>query len=132
MQPFGQDAERIDDRRDEETGLRHDLPDLVQVAIAQEQHARRERETSHDGEEHAPGTARTARRAAGDGARPVSARNAISTTENSASVITAFEVDVTTTIQDGNRALVSRYPWPAATAARSSCLLEELVEEQAR
>ncbi len=35
----------------------------------------------------------------------------MSTTENSASVMTAFDADVTTTIHDGNRAFVSRYPF---------------------
>src|SRR6476660_6751882 len=48
---------------------------------------------------------------AGVGARPVRLKNVTSTRENSASVITAFDADVTTTIQDGNRALVRRYPF---------------------
>src|SRR3954466_2275962 len=43
-----------------------------------------------------------------DGARPVSARNASSTTENSATVMTAFDADVSTITHDGNLAFVSR------------------------
>src|SRR5678815_2644534 len=46
----------------------------------------------------------------GVGARPVRARNVTSTHENRASVITAFDAEVTTTIHDGNFAFVSRYP----------------------
>src|SRR4029079_17078954 len=47
---------------------------------------------------------------AGVGGRRVAFRNVTRTRENSASVITAFDADVTTTIHDGNRALVRRYP----------------------
>src|SRR5262249_23881140 len=48
---FGQDVERIDDWCDEEPRVRDHFPDLVQVTVAHEQHARAEREAGHDREE---------------------------------------------------------------------------------
>src|SRR5258706_9016820 len=44
------------------------------------------------------------------GARQAAARNTTITTEKTANVITAFEIDVMTRIHDGTRALVRRYP----------------------
>ena len=44
----GMMPQRIDDRRDEEPGLRHHVPDLVQIAVAQEEDARGQREPDDD------------------------------------------------------------------------------------
>ena len=60
VHPQRQNAHRIDDRRDEETGLRDHVPDLVQVPVSQEQHAVRRAEADHDREHARPGTRRTA------------------------------------------------------------------------
>ncbi len=40
MEAFGKNAERIDDGRHEKPRLDHHVPDLIQIAVAQEQHAR--------------------------------------------------------------------------------------------
>src|SRR5579864_2389154 len=48
--------------------------------------------------------------AASDGRCPNALRNTTITSANTSSVITAFEIDVTTRIHDGTRALVRRYP----------------------
>ena len=45
------------------------------------------------------------------GGRPAPTRKIVITTEKTPSVITAFEIDVTTRIHGGTRALVSRYPF---------------------
>src|SRR5258706_8341822 len=51
VHPFGEDRQRVNDRRDEEPRLRHDFPHLIQIAIAHEEDARGKREPRDNGEE---------------------------------------------------------------------------------
>ena len=51
MKSFREDLERVDDRRDEKPRLKHDLPHLIQIAVPQEEHARRQGEADRHGDE---------------------------------------------------------------------------------
>ena len=44
MKALGENVEGIDNRREKKSRLQHDLPHLIQIAIAQEQYAGGERE----------------------------------------------------------------------------------------
>ena len=51
MKSLWKNVEGVDDRREEEPGLYHDVPYLIEIAIPQEEDARGQRETGDDSDQ---------------------------------------------------------------------------------
>ena len=104
------DAQRIDDGRQEKSRLDDDLPHLIQVPIPEEEHARAERQADHNDQKHAEVENEESEGERGRSAIDDRAKQHDDYDENSERD-DRVRRDATTTIQDGNRAFVSRYPF---------------------